>query len=326
MTTLLRDLGICSFVPCGDPVTDVKHHLCIGHYKQWRTGKPLRVKRGTAKRIQGGVCEYPTCERQSEYRYGALCSAHGRQRDKGHPLYSVRGDACDHCDDAPAWTYGACVADARRARNGEIDVFGIPRDKTCDSKGCEVLVGGEARYCPSHTMRRIRGMDIDAPLSKRRTAPDRACPVVGCDNLAETRTGMEYCSRHASTFRRTGGTALTRTRNNQYTGRECFVTGCTEAHLTHGMCAKHHTRASNYGLTVIQYDALVTGASCRICGATGKLHIDHDHRCCSGERSCGRCVRGMLCRACNHGLGNFKDSRAALLSAIAYLDEMDMAA
>lgn len=27
--------------------------------------------------------------------------------------------------------------------------------------------------------------------------------------------------------------------------------------------------------------------------------IDHDHKCCPGHRSCGSCVRGIVCRSCN---------------------------
>jgi hypothetical protein len=32
------------------------------------------------------------------------------------------------------------------------------------------------------------------------------------------------------------------------------------------------------------------------------FEVDHDHRCCSGEKTCGRCLRGLLCRTCNNTL------------------------
>lgn len=49
--------------------------------------------------------------------------------------------------------------------------------------------------------------------------------------------------------------------------------------------------------------------------------IDHDHSCCPGAKSCGKCIRGMLCVSCNTGLGMFKDNISALLSAARYLQK-----
>lgn len=31
--------------------------------------------------------------------------------------------------------------------------------------------------------------------------------------------------------------------------------------------------------------------------------VDHSHSCCSGERSCGKCVRALICRWCNRLVG-----------------------
>lgn len=51
-----------------------------------------------------------------------------------------------------------------------------------------------------------------------------------------------------------------------------------------------------------------------------RLSIDHDHKCCSGERaSCGKCIRGLLCANCNRGIGYLKDDPNLLLTAAAYV-------
>lgn len=40
-------------------------------------------------------------------------------------------------------------------------------------------------------------------------------------------------------------------------------------------------------------------AGCRTPMLDSELEIDHDHACCPGPRSCGGCVRGLVCRSCN---------------------------
>lgn len=91
-------------------------------------------------------------------------------------------------------------------------------------------------------------------------------------------------------------------------------------------CLKLKQAAARFGISfenlVAMYDA--QGHACKICQQRVELVIDHDHSCCPYDpvrksRSCGKCVRGLLCHACNHGLGNFRDDPNLLEAAVAYL-------
>lgn len=82
-----------------------------------------------------------------------------------------------------------------------------------------------------------------------------------------------------------------------------------------------------YNITPEDFDALLEaqGGACAMCGTTtpggrGRFHVDHDHSCCPGTaNSCGDCIRGLLCHACNVILGNANDSVERLLQGVAYL-------
>lgn len=85
---------------------------------------------------------------------------------------------------------------------------------------------------------------------------------------------------------------------------------------------------SMYKMTPEEYVEMLDsqGGRCAICGTTDsgyKLNtfaVDHDHACCPGKYTCGQCIRGLLCRNCNNGLGMFQDSQDYLRSATMYLD------
>ena len=47
-------------------------------------------------------------------------------------------------------------------------------------------------------------------------------------------------------------------------------------------------------------------------------HIDHDHNCCPGAKSCGKCIRGILVGKINSALGMFSNPEW-LLKAYEYV-------
>jgi hypothetical protein len=93
------------------------------------------------------------------------------------------------------------------------------------------------------------------------------------------------------------------------------------------LCAKvtaDNSRLKRYSLSVEQYAELLESQEnkCRICSQEfdRSPHIDHDHTCCSGAYSCGKCVRGLLCYNCNAGIGQFSDNLDLLKNAVKYLE------
>jgi hypothetical protein len=82
-------------------------------------------------------------------------------------------------------------------------------------------------------------------------------------------------------------------------------------------------RISSYVLTGASFAQLLLAQdhACGMCHDSFEvgqfIHVDHDHACCKEKnRSCGECVRGLLCYACNVALGHierrYKMARAYL--------------
>ena len=102
-------------------------------------------------------------------------------------------------------------------------------------------------------------------------------------------------------------------------------TYCKPCHNTRGRETKerlyggtrHYHLKHRYGIGADDFDALVVqqGGVCAICGRETPEHVDHSHD--TGA------VRGILCFNCNGGLGQFRDSVDALVSAAAYLQAHD---
>lgn len=91
------------------------------------------------------------------------------------------------------------------------------------------------------------------------------------------------------------------------------------------------SQLKRYNLTPAGYDALLAaqGGVCAICktsepGGMGSFRIDHDHTCCPERmRSCGKCIRGLLCNYCNLHLAGENPRR--LRAAAKYLEDFSRA-
>ena len=94
--------------------------------------------------------------------------------------------------------------------------------------------------------------------------------------------------------------------------------------------ARINTRLKSvYGISLQEWEELLIAQNgkCAVCktsialklDGTQESSVDHDHSCCPGQNSCGKCVRGILCLNCNWGLGQFKDNPDILQAAIDYL-------
>lgn len=171
----------------------------------------------------------------------------------------------------------------------------------CSTPVCDrpVRVAG---YCSGHYYRKRMGKSVDTALRSRRVADEV---------LVRDSQGNKFC-----------------TLGNHWEPPSKFLTDPKRADKLHtacNECTRQSRLLAQYGISVETYRAMeiAQGDSCAVCRipSDGKAwHIDHDHACCSGEKSCGHCIRGLLCHNCNVGLGHFRDNVELLLAATNYLN------
>jgi hypothetical protein len=82
------------------------------------------------------------------------------------------------------------------------------------------------------------------------------------------------------------------------------------------------------GITEDQFNEMLEaqGYACAVCrerfGEGQRICADHDHRCCPKEddrtaKTCGQCIRGLLCVPCNTNLGWYEHLGVAIVAYLA---------
>lgn len=168
---------------------------------------------------------------------------------------------------------------------------------------------------------------------------ERICQASGCGNtfvIGIDGAGTKYCSTECKT---TGyhPTASARSVLCAWCGRSrgrrtdriwpYICDGCRLpiAHLIHRLRQHHvpHEMArrllADPGCEVCGTDIVVKIHSARVGKLSAQLVVDHDHTCCPGSVSCGRCVRGFLCGHCNRAAGDVRDDPNIARSLAEYL-------
>jgi hypothetical protein len=93
-------------------------------------------------------------------------------------------------------------------------------------------------------------------------------------------------------------------------------------------CAQDKQLRIKYGITSATYFKMLADQDglCAICKTdacpTGRRFVvDHNHACCPTQKTCGQCLRKLLCGPCNKALGLFKDSPDILRAAASYVED-----
>lgn len=95
----------------------------------------------------------------------------------------------------------------------------------------------------------------------------------------------------------------TRAEHARRQGREPHA-DLTELERLYGAAEPRVARQiESHRLSLADARRLASARTCDLCHEARPLVVDHDHACCQGRRSCGRCVRGFVCQPCNYALG-----------------------
>lgn len=289
----------CQIQDCERPV--LARGWCAAHYSRWKNhGDPLGGGPVRRPRRERRNCTISGCDRES--KTNALCPMHyQRQRLTGTTDLVPKACSVDECT-KKRFKQGFCRTHWTRSSQ-----LGDPlKVRECSVEGCSrEAPSGKRGWCLLHYTRWSKHGDV-GEAAPRFFEPPRP-PIEGHHWCSTCRTELPISDFFRDRRVASGHARVCRS------------------------CVKDVRVAIYYGIDGATYRRLLNdqGHVCRICGkpetathqsgALRRLAVDHDHKCCPGKKSCGKCVRGLLCARCNSAIGLVNEDLAVIDRMAKYL-------
>ena len=139
---------------------------------------------------------------------------------------------------------------------------------------------------------------VGTAIKSHRGGNKKSCSMDGCDRVHYAKT---YCRMHYARNVRVG------TPKGKYK-----TVGDDGIYYYNGRpyVRKEYVIKYNYNMEISEYETRAANG-CELCGDKPErsLHVDHDHKCCDGPISCGKCVRGIVCNKCNKAIDKYETGK-----------------
>lgn len=301
--------------------------LCRGHYSQKQRHDelvPLTNMRNKGMPCVGPGFDGAACGLPIHSRNSGLCKSHNNQSLQDRELRPLQrrqvlpdlgmcsgpGTSSNTCDRPAAYKKTGLCKTHQKQRNagGELRPLNPyrhaddPRGE-CEYDGCNLALYCRG-LCAAHYTQRIVGRELGALASASRSP----IPCTARNDKGE---------KHCPGCRQWQPLEAYSVNNNRDDNLSEFCRTCRTANRAR----------TTYGLTAEAYEGLLLdhGGGCFLCsrqnsrGTQKSLSIDHNHACCPGPRSCGECVRGLLCDDCNLAIGFLRDDVELVKRLVLYL-------
>lgn len=222
-------------------------------------------------------------------------------------MTKYRGVLCsENLCDRPAKSNGYCL----RHYNERYDKW--RKTQKCKVRNCAKPVSGRG-MCSMHYNRVRKFGTTELFVAPKVVQP---CRHVSCLDVGIGR--RDLCQAHYIEYRKKGYTTDKASGVCESCGQPA-----TKGKRKFRFCkdCRQRSHQLKHGLSRPQIESIEEHQEfrCAMCRKASTLVIDHDHTCCPGSFSCGKCVRAMLCNTCNAGIGYLQDAPELLLIGAYYV-------